>query len=111
MTDIIRLRDSINTIIIEHYAHLYDSSKTCLQALAREMFSSGVINRELVESPSFDGIMADFISGMNSMTMQSKLEDHCMKFLKACTKQSGSIALAGKALQQELIKVGMTLNI
>ena len=111
MTDIIRLRDSINTIITEHYAHLYDSSKTCLQALACEMFSSGVINRELVESPSFEGIMADFISGMNSMTMQSKIEDHCMKFLKACTEQRGSIKLASKALQQDLLKVGMTLNI
>ena len=55
--------------------------------------------------------MADFISGMNSMTMQSKLEDHCMKFLKAYTIQSGSIALASKALQHNLIKVGMTLNI
>ena len=65
MTDIIRLRDSINTILTEHYTHLYDSSKTCLQALAREMFSSGVINRELVKSPSFEGIMSDFISGTN----------------------------------------------
>ena len=72
------------------------------------MFSSGVINREFVKSPSFEGIMSDFISGMNSMTIQSKLEEHCMKFLKACIKQSGSIALAGKALQQDLIKVGMS---
>ena len=32
------------------------------------------------------------------MAIQSKLEEHCMKFLKACIKQSGSIALAGKAL-------------
>ena len=27
MTDIIRLRDSINTILTEHYAHLYDSNR------------------------------------------------------------------------------------
>ena len=52
-------------------------------------------------SPKFDDITGEFKAGINLITRHSELKDHCAKFLKACIKQDGAIAIAARVLQSD----------
>ena len=56
-------------------------STSCLETLASEMYTAGLINREVQRSPSFDGIIGEFKAAMEFMRRGSELEEHCVKFL------------------------------
>ena len=69
--------------------------------LNNKMFSAGLISSEVQQSPSFNGIINEFKSGMSFIIEQSELEDHCIKFLRACIEIRGAIAKAARALQKD----------
>ena len=111
VTDVPKLRRSVIDVLTEHHAELCDSSRNCLPALASKMFAAGLISNEVQWSPSFNGIIDEYKSGMSYITGQSELEDHCTKFLRACIDIKGPIAKAAGALQKDWKEVGMELNV
>ena len=111
VTSVPKLRHLVIDVLTKRDAQLCDSSRTCLPALASKMFPAGLVNDEDQQSPSFNGIINEFKSGMIFIMEQSELEDHCIKFLRACIEIRGSIAMAARALQKDWKEVGMELNI
>ena len=111
VTDVPKLRRLIEGALTKRHAQLSDSSRRCLLVLASKMFSAGLISSEAHWSPSFNGIIDEFKSGMSFITERSELEDHCTKFLRACIEIRGAIAMAARALQKDWKEMGMELNI
>ena len=110
VTDISKLRHLVIDVLTKRHAQLCDSSRHCLPALASKMFSAGLISSEVQRSPSFNGIIDEFKSGMSFIMERSELEDHCIKFLRACIEIRGTIAKAARALQKDWKEVGIELN-
>ena len=111
VTDVTKLRCLVIDVLTKRHAQLCDSSRNCLPALASKTFAAGLISSEAHWSPSFNGIIDEFKSGMSFITERSELEDHCTKFLRACIEIRGAIAMAARALQKDWKEVGMELNI
>ena len=111
VTNVPKLRHLVIDVLTKRHAQLCDSSRTCLPALASKMFAAGLISSEVQRSPSFNGIIDEFKSGMSFVTEKSELENHCIKFLRACIEIRGAIAMAARALQKDWKEVGMELNI
>ena len=72
------------------------------------MYTAGLISRELQKSPSFDGIIDEFISAMEFMRTCSELQEHCVKFLSAIAKLEGSFIRAANVLKEDWIEVART---
>ena len=66
------------------------------------MFVAALISSEVNQS-SFNGIIDEFKSGMSFRMERSELEDHCIKFLRACIDIRGAIAKAARALQKDWV--------
>ena len=72
------------------------------------MYTAGLINIEVQRSPSFDGIINEFKSGMAFFRRPTELENHCIKFLTVFAKLGGSFTIAGNAIKEDWIEVGRT---
>ena len=105
------MRRLIEGALTKRHAQLIDSSRRCLPSLASKMFAASLISNEVQRSPSFNGIIDEFKAGMSYITEQSELEDHCIKFLRACTDERGAIAKAARTLQKDWKESGMELNV
>ena len=83
-------------------------STSCLETLASEMYTAGLINREVQRSPSFDGIIGEFKAAVEFMRRGPELEEHCVKCLSVFNELGGSFAVASRALQEDWINIGKT---
>ena len=72
------------------------------------MYSAGLINNQVQRSPSFNGIISEFISAMEFIRIPSEIEEHCIKFLSVFTKLGGSFTRAAKVLKEDWVKVCRT---
>ena len=107
INDATKLRRLIIQVLTKRHFQLNNSCESCLNALAHEMYTAGLINKEIHRSPKFDDIIGEFKAGIDLITTHSELKDHCAKFLKACIEQGGAIAIAARTLQNDWREVGM----
>ena len=105
-TDINKLLRVIRNVLTQHHTSLDISSRNNLHLLANEMYAAGLISLAVLQSPSFDSIIAEFMVALVFMHSLSEIEQCCAKFLSILTKIGGPCALASQALQEDWIKDG-----
>ena len=92
-----------------HYCKLKEATENCLQKIADEMYSKGLINREVRNMPTFEKIELDFLSLISVHTEDiSILEEKCRLFLSCLAIAEGPAREEALALaedwQQEVFK-------
>ena len=98
------MQQVIKNVFTEHYTSLYESTGNSLQLLADKMYAAGFITIPAPHSFSFAEIFYEFQAGLNLMMSVFQTEQSCAKFLSILTKIGGQCAVAGQALQDDLIQ-------
>ena len=95
------MRRLIRHVLTIKHAALVGLPKSSLPSLAAQMYSVGLISNGVKETPTFDGIIGEFIAGMNFQSSHTDLQEYLGKFLSCFNKVGGSFAAASKVLQDE----------
>ena len=100
---------ALKSVMRGHYYKLKEVMENCLEKVADEMYSKGLINREVRRLPTFDKMDVEFSALMSLYTDDvSKLEELCSSFLSCIAHVEGpakeeAIALA-KDWEYEVFK-------
>ena len=103
--DISRVRKLIRKVLAKNYAALEELSIRSLPHLAEELFATGLISRKVVEGPTFDGIISEFMAGISFKTSLNELQEYLSIFLISLNKLGGSYAAASRVLQNEWTEI------
>ena len=71
------------------------------QELADEKFRVLLNSNEVYTQPSFQKLLDEFITGMDSKKTLPELEDHIARFVKACVAVGGPVAAAAESLSKD----------
>lgn len=75
-----------------------------LSSVANGLFGAGIITRDVLDKPSYDSFVGNFLAGLNFKKAQNELEKHCSLFLKALAYVGGPVAEASQGIKEEWIK-------
>ena len=96
------MRSCVKEVFTQNFERLHNTSRNSLNSLADKMFTNSLISDDVHRSPSFQNIFDEFIAGMEVTTTPHELQDHCCKFITACTDVGGPIKKAAELLQKDL---------
>ena len=84
----VQLRKAIEDVIRKNYDDLYQllRSEATLQQLANSLHQEGIVPREVVRSPTYNGIMDSFTSPLPVLGNVEDIEAHCRVLTKALDK-------------------------
>ena len=103
--DISKMKKLMKKVLTKNHAALTDLPKTSLAKLAEEMFSAGLINREVQRAPTLDDIIGEFEAGMSFITAHTELQEYVVKFLEILNNMGGSFARAANVLRSEWTEI------
>lgn len=73
-----------------HYSRLKETTESCIQTIADEMYSAKLINREVKSTPTFEKIDLEFSANMTLCEEdRNKLEEKCCIFLRCIASAKG----------------------
>ena len=107
--DVTTMRSHVKEVFTQNFELLQNTSRYSINSLADKMFTNSLISDDVHRSPKFQNIFDEFIAGMEVTTTPHELQDHCGKFITACTDVGGPIAKAADKLQKDLMSRGMKL--
>ena len=99
------MKKLMKKVLTKNYAALTDLPKTSLVKLAEEMFSAGLINREVQRAPTFDDIIGEFEAGMSFKKDHTQLQEYAKMFLSILNDMGGSFACASDVLRNEWTEI------
>ena len=97
-----KMRSCIKDVFNQNFERLRNTSRNSLNSLADKMFTNSLIGDDVHRSPSFQNIFDEVIAGIDLTTTLNELQDHCCKFITACTDVGGPIKKAAELLQKDL---------
>ena len=94
----------MKNVIRNHYFRLKESTESCLQTIADRMYSKGLINCEVRNSPTFEKIELNFLTLVSFCTEDvalTRLEEKCLKFLSCFIGVEGPAKEVAVALARD----------
>ena len=106
----------ITKVLLKVLDDFYESSslalRFCLEDVAKDMFSKGLISESTMTTPNYDTVISEFKTGMNEKEDTPQLEKHCRLFLTCLSSQGGPAeAVAEELTEQWKDEVQKELNI
>ena len=99
-------------VLDDCYKSLSLALRFCLEDVAKDMFSKGLISESTMTSPNYDTVISEFKTGMKEKENIPQLEDHCRLFLTCLSSQGGPAeAVAEELAEQWKEEVQKELNI
>ena len=95
------MRRLIRNVLTKNHADLVGLPEVSLPSLAAEMYSVGLISTGVQKTPTFDGIIKEFLAKMNFKRHHTQLQEDLKKFLKCFNEVGGSFADAASVLRDE----------
>ena len=99
--DIKRLRQLLNKTIENIYNKLHGATVGALPDLVRMLYEDGLISKDLLSDPNYEGMMKSFLSSLDWDNSVDELEKDCSKFVKALDKIGGPARKAGERISGE----------
>ena len=94
------------------YESLSFALRFCLEDVAKDMFSKGLILESTMTSPNYDTVISEFKAGMKEKQDTPQLEKYCRLFLTCLSSQGGPAeAVAEELAEQWKDEVQKELNI
>ncbi len=93
----------IDGVVNNNYFKLSRVFEGGLTGLSLELFSKGIITKDVQKEPSFDGIMNCFKAGLAYKSDQGEVEEYCRVFFKAFHTIGGPFVVAADKLKSEII--------
>ena len=103
--DISKMKKLMKKVLTKNHAALTDLPKTSLVKLAEEMFSAGLINREVQRAPTLNDIIGEFQAGMSFKKDHTQLQEYAKMFLSVLNDMGGSFACASDVLRNEWTEI------
>ena len=105
----------ITKVLLKVLDDCYDLSlalRFCLEDVAKDMFSKGLISESTMTSPNYDAVISEFRAGMEAKEDTPQLENYCRLFLTCLSSQGGPAeAVAEDLAEQWKDEVQKGLNI
>ena len=99
-------------VLDDCYETLSDALRFCLEDVAKDMFSKGLISESTMTTPNYDTVINEFKTGMKEKEDIPQLEKHCQLFLTSLSSQGGPAeAVAEDLAEQWKEEVQRELNI
>ena len=95
------MRRLIRHVLTIKHAALVGLPEASLPSLVAEMYSVGLVSIGVQKKPTFDGIIGEFLAGMDFQSSHTDLQEYLGKFLSCFNKVGGSFAAASRVLQNE----------
>ena len=71
----------------------------CLEDVAKDMFSKGLISESTMTSPNYDAVISEFKTGMKEKKDTPQLKKHCQLFLTCLSSQGGPAEVVAEDIQ------------
>ena len=84
-------------------ADLNDIFQMSIGSISNQLVQVDIITSDVQKSPSYDAIISQFVGGMNFISTQKELEEHCKVFIKALTNVGGPLRRAALMIKQKWI--------
>ena len=91
----------VSMVLQAKYFGLDRALQSCIQEVANELFSAGLISEAAKNKPSYESIDREFQSGMTFIKEVSKLKEHCQTFIDILSAQGGAAKIAAENLAEE----------
>ena len=99
-------------VLDDCYESLRLALRFCLEDVAEDMFSKGLISESTMTSPNYDTVISEVKTGMKEKEDTPQLEKHCQLFLTCLSSQGGPAeAVAEELAEQWKDEVQKELNI
>ena len=99
--DISKLRRIITEVIRTNYADLSKTLKSNILAIAKEMYSKGLLSESVKDCPTYDSLMREFEAGLNFKKTVKAIEEHCQSFIVSVSSQKGPAESHARAIADE----------
>ena len=117
--DIDQLKKLIVEVVDQHYADLCELLNISIKSssiIANKMFQEHLINNEVKDNPTGNGIIDEFKASFVWISKKSQAESHCKSFLKVFCDHGGSFQHASEVLKCEWLEkaqigMGVDLNL
>ena len=88
-------------VLDDCYESLRLALRFCLEDVAKDMFSKGLISESTTTSPNYDTVISEFKTGMKEKEDTPQLEKHCRLFLTCLSSQGGPAEAVGEDLAEQ----------
>lgn len=95
------VREEIDESFKRSYCDVEKATNYCLQEIASDLFSKGLISESVKESPTYSSIIGEFKAALRLMKDYSELKRHYELFLKCLHDRGGPARAASKTLNDE----------
>ena len=72
-------------------------------SISNQLVQVDIITSDVQKSPSYDAIVSQFVGGMNFISTQEELEEHCKVFITALTNVGGPLRRTAQMIKQKWI--------
>ena len=95
----------LHHILTNNHVNLQNIFQVSVGSISNELFQAGIITHDVQQSPKYDPIINQFVSGMKIRRKQRDLEEYCKKFITALTNVGGPVKDAALMIQQDWIDI------
>ena len=99
------VKKKLKDVFIDNQVPLKRVFQLSLSSISHELYQVRIITQAVHKSPTYDGIIGSFISGISFIDSLSQLEERCNKFLSALSNVGGPVARAANKLREEWDRV------
>ena len=93
----------LEKVLTDNHVCLHGIFQESIGDISNELLQAGIITRTVQRSPSYDAIVSQFVGGMNFISTQKELEEHCKVFITALTNVGGPLRRAAQMIKQKWI--------
>ena len=98
------MKKVIKDVLVSNNVQLTSLLKEALPALARELFSVGLITKPVKDNPSIDKFIDEFNAIIACQEELPKMKDHCQKFLNSFIAVGGSYATTARVVHKHWVE-------
>ena len=88
-------------LLDDWYESLSLALRFCLEDIAKDMFSKGLISESTMTTPNYDTVISEFKTGMTEKEDIPQLEKHCRLFLTCLSNQGGPAEAVAEELTEQ----------
>ena len=72
-----------------------------IPAIAKEMYTRGLLSESVKDCPTYDSLMREFEAGLNFKKTVKAIEEHCQSFIASVSSQKGPAESHARAIADE----------
>ena len=82
-----------------------------MKTIVDKLYSAEVISQDVMENPSYDAIMEEFLDVLSWFDDDKQLAQYCSKFLSVLISIRGPTKICGEWIKGEIEKIGLDISL